>query len=62
VAAPGNELFSLTATVVDLQRRFVANEVGLTLEVMEFLKDWLNKHSMGSDKKYSPFLNARGVR
>ena len=52
----------LTSTVIDFQRRFLANEVGLTLEVMEFLKDWLRTHILRSDKKYSPFLNAQGVR
>jgi len=52
---------ALTATVLEFQRRFLANEIGLTVEVMEFLKDWLVKHIMGSDKKYTPFLNAQGV-
>lgn len=52
----------LTATVLTLQRRFQANEVGLSPEVMEFLMDWLRGHILGSDKKYSPFLNAKGVR
>jgi hemerythrin len=52
----------LTRTVMDFQRRFLSNEVGLTVEVMEFLKDWLRKHILGADKKYSPFLNAKGVR
>jgi len=51
----------LTGTVVDFQRRFQSNEVGLTIEVMEFLKNWLCNHILGSDKKYSPFLNAKGV-
>ena len=52
----------LTHTVADLQRKFQANEVGLTVEVMDFLKDWLGKHIMGSDKRYAPFLNSKGVR
>ena len=52
----------LTSTVTDFQRRFMSNEVGLTLEIMEFLKNWLAKHILGSDRKYSPFLNAKGVR
>ena len=52
----------LTGTVKDFQRRFLANEVGLTVEVMGFLEDWLRKHILGSDKRYSPFLNAKGVR
>jgi len=29
---------------------------------MDFLKPWLSNHIMGSDKKYTPFLNAKGVR
>jgi len=53
---------NLTNTVMEFKRRFLANEVGLTVEVMEFLRDWLIKHIQGSDKKYSPFLNAHGVR
>ena len=52
----------LTEKVMDLQRRFRSNEAGLSIEVMEFLRDWLVKHIMGCDKKYSPFLNAKGVR
>jgi len=52
----------LTATVLDFQRRFLSNEVGLTIGVMDFLKDWLRNHILGSDKRYSPFLNAKGVR
>jgi hemerythrin len=52
----------LSKTVLDLQHRFLANQVGMSIEVMEFLRDWLVKHILGSDKKYMPFLNANGVR
>ena len=52
----------LTKTVMDFQAKFSKNEVGLTMEVMDFLRDWLMKHIMGVDKKYGPFLNAKGVR
>jgi hemerythrin len=52
----------LTSTVLDFQGRFQRNEVGLTIEVMDFLKSWLGKHILGSDKRYTPFLNAHGVR
>jgi hemerythrin len=51
----------LTKTVLDFQHKFESNEVGLTVDVMNFLKDWLTKHIQGSDKKYGPFLNAKGV-
>lgn len=52
----------LTKTVLDFQVKFQKNEVGLTIEVMDFLKNWLSKHILESDKGYSPFLNAQGVR
>jgi hemerythrin len=52
----------LTKTVMDFQSKFQSNEIGLTIEVMDFLKDWLIKHIMGVDKRYAPYLNARGVR
>jgi len=45
----------LTKQAVDLKKRFDGGAV-LTLEVMNFLRDWLNTHIMGSDKKYSSAL------
>ena len=51
-----------TQTIVDFQGRFQRNEVAMTIDVMDFLKDWLIKHIMGVDKKYVPHLSARGVR
>ena len=27
-----------------------------------FNKDWLDKHILGTDKKYGPFLNSKGVQ
>jgi len=51
-----------TGTVLSFQEKFKKNEIGLTVELMEFLKDWLIKHIVGVDKKYAPFLNARGLR
>jgi hemerythrin-like metal-binding protein len=50
-----------TQTIMDIQGKFQRNEVGLTIELMDFLKDWLIKHIMGVDKKYVPHLSARGV-
>lgn len=33
----------------------------ITIEIMNFLKDWLTHHIAGSDKKYSDFLNGKGI-
>jgi len=51
----------LTGTVVEFQRRFLSSEVGLSIELLDFLRDWLAKHILGSDRRYSPFLTAKGV-
>ena len=39
-----------------------AGEAKVTLATLKFLCDWLNNHILGSDKKFAPFLIARGVR
>ena len=51
-----------TQTIVDFQGRFQRNEVAITIDLMDFLKNWLSKHILGVDKKYVPHLSARGVR
>lgn len=40
---------------------YQAGTIGMTVEVMDFLTDWLKKHIVGMDKQYSEFLNARGI-
>jgi hemerythrin len=31
------------------------------IQITNFLKDWLNKHILGADQKYAPFLKTKGV-
>jgi len=47
--------------VSDFIEKHKAGSLMLSMEVMNFLKDWLKSHIMGVDKKYSPFLNQKGV-
>ncbi len=51
----------LTKQVLDVKSKFEAGQTTVTIEVMNFLKDWLNNHIKHSDKKYSAFLNSKGV-
>jgi len=44
-----------------LQSRHKAGESALSVETLEFLKDWLNIHIQSTDKKYSSHLNANGI-
>ncbi len=53
----------LTRQVLDVQAKYKAGATStLSLEVMNFLKNWLVQHIQGSDKKYGPHLNAKGIR
>jgi hemerythrin len=47
--------------VNDFRNKFEAARIGLTTEVINFLSDWLKKHIQGTDKKYGPFLNEKGL-
>jgi hemerythrin len=53
---------SFVQAITDFQKKFQNNELGLTLQMMDFLKDWLSHHILVVDMKYSAFLNAKGVR
>jgi hemerythrin-like metal-binding protein len=52
----------LTQKVMEFQVEFKSGRVALSIEVMQFLKDWLTGHIIGVDKQYTPFLNSKGVR
>ena len=47
--------------VADFRAKFESKQRLLTIEVMDFLSDWLKKHIMGTDKKYSGFFNENGL-
>jgi hemerythrin len=61
-AAPHKEAHDSFATrVLAIQHSYNTESPALTLDVMVFLKDWLFEHILGSDKKYGPYLNMRGI-
>lgn len=53
----------LTKQVLELKDKFDKDplKIVLTIETMEFLKNWLKNHIQVEDKKYGPFLNRKGV-
>lgn len=51
----------MVGKVLALQKDVAAKKLSVSSDVMSFLQDWLNKHIMGTDKKYGPFLNGKGV-
>jgi hemerythrin len=52
----------LTNKVKAFINDFGTGKISLTIDVMNFLKDWLRTHILGSDMKYSPFLINKGVQ
>lgn len=53
----------LARRVMNLQARFESGQSReLGIETMAFLKSWLTDHIMGSDQKYGPHLNAKGIK
>ena len=47
--------------VGDFKSSYDAGTIGLSNEVMHFLADWLKDHILGTDKKFSPFFNSKGL-
>jgi len=41
---------------------YKAGKTGVPVELLLFLQSWLNDHLLKTDKAYSAYLNARGVR
>jgi hemerythrin len=39
-----------------------AGRASLSVDMLRFLSGWLQTHIKGTDKKYTDFLNARGIR
>lgn len=53
----------LTRRVMDVQAKFHQDQTAsLSMEVMNFLKNWLVKHIQGTDRKYTAFFHSRGVQ
>jgi len=52
----------LVEKVAQWQRDLQVGRKGITIEVAHFLRNWLTNHILESDKRYGPFLNAKGVQ
>ena len=51
----------MTQKVYDIQKQHQEGKLNITLDTMRFLENWIGQHIMGTDKKYSSYLNSRGV-
>lgn len=48
----------LQQKVEQLRRKLAAGEPVLTMDVMDFVRDWLDKHIMETDARYGRFMRA----
>jgi hemerythrin len=49
-------------TVLLFEERYKNGKLIISVEVTNFIKDWISNHIMGTDMKYSDFLIQRGVK
>jgi len=61
LAAQKREHNAFTEKVTSFKNDFDAGKVAMSVSITSFLKNWLADHISGSDKKYGPFLNSKGV-
>jgi hemerythrin len=47
--------------VKDFKEGFDDGRMMLSIEIIDFMKDWLLNHIQGSDKKYSALFNEKGL-
>jgi hemerythrin len=48
--------------IAEFNRQLNAGQLGLSIQVMDFLSDWLRDHIKTVDKKYAPFLIQKGLK
>ncbi|HEY1338046.1 MAG TPA: bacteriohemerythrin [Bryobacteraceae bacterium] len=56
LAAHHAEHEALTKQVLDFQEKFQTGQALVTVQLLQFLKSWLEKHIQGTDARYSPYL------
>ncbi len=49
------------AKVVQVEKDLKTGKCAMSMDILNFLSNWLVDHIKGTDKKYSPFLNQAGI-
>jgi hemerythrin-like metal-binding protein len=56
------EHLKFVQTVGDFKKKFDSGKAVISVEIMNFLRDWLTSHIMKTDKKLGQSLNKLGVK
>jgi len=49
------------AKVLQVEQDCKSGKCAMSMDILNFLSTWLVEHIKGTDKKYGPYLNERGV-
>ena len=52
----------LTKQVEEYLTRYESGDITLSIQLSNFLSDWLTKHIQSTDQEYGPWLNEHGMR
>lgn len=50
------------SSVMYFKEGYANGKMSLSIDVMQFLGKWLQNHIIGSDKRYSKYLNNKGLK
>jgi len=51
----------LVKQVLEIQEKYKSGKIFISIEILDFLKNWVSIHILQSDKHYTSFLNSNGV-
>ena len=52
----------MTRKVLDIQKQYEERKITIAFEVMKYVEDWVDKHILGIDTKYAPFLKSKRLQ
>ena len=56
------EHLNTSAWLAEIRRKYDEGISGISLETVDYLKDWFFDHILGSDRRYSTWLREAGIR
>ncbi|HEX2926103.1 MAG TPA: bacteriohemerythrin [Ruminiclostridium sp.] len=57
-----NEHEGFVSKIDDFQKKVENGQSSVSIEILNFLKDWLLKHILVCDKQYIPFFQEKGIK